>query len=217
MSPYRPSAHRRRSLSASASPFPDPHCTNSLWHPPTKRTHSRKDVSRQCDVDYWSRGPNVEKRPRTRFSPRAFDDDLHIQGSPPPLQPIASPAHPMPSTFSLPNNHKELAGSALCSLSTHTSRRQILCQLTKTSRHFTLPPSGNSIRVSSILQKALCNACATGNHLDPTLHARPTASARLSLHMGLLALGAASYRPGHRVRWRLHSRTTISIVMATMC
>jgi len=61
MSPYRPSNQRRRSLSVTPSSFHDQLCID-LCHPPAKRTHSRKDLPRQWDLDSWRRG----KRPRTQ-------------------------------------------------------------------------------------------------------------------------------------------------------
>ncbi len=63
MSPCRPSHQRRRSLSVSPSIYHDHLCIDSC-HPPAKRTHSRKDLPRQWDLDSWRR----EKRPRTQHT-----------------------------------------------------------------------------------------------------------------------------------------------------
>lgn len=75
MSPYRPSDQRRRSLSVSPSNYHNHLCYDSC-HSPAKRTLSRKNLSRQCDLDSWRR----EKRPRTHHTSPLLTASESTQG-----------------------------------------------------------------------------------------------------------------------------------------
>ncbi|KAI0304909.1 hypothetical protein BC826DRAFT_1100670 [Russula brevipes] len=95
MSPHRPSNQRRSSLSVSPSAFHDQFRID-LCHPPTKRTHSRKELPRQWDLDSWRRG----KRPRTQqVSPllAASGDDQPVLEVTTPTDVTSTPLFPSTS------------------------------------------------------------------------------------------------------------------------